>query len=94
MTSARAFAVPVAPDWQGLLRCLRREGPPSRVYFAELFLDPEVQQALCERYELLPPEAKAEPFYEARRNLAVQRYLGYDYVRSGIDPLVIPFHRQ
>ena len=94
MPTASPFSVAIDPDWPGLLQCLLRQGTPQRVYHAELFLDPEVQQAVCDRYELLPPQAKAAPFYDQHRNLAGQRFLGYDYVRCGVDPLVFPFRRQ
>jgi len=94
MPALKPFAIDVVPDWQGLLQCLRRQGTPRRVYVAELFLDPEVQQAVCERFELLAAQDRADPFFEQRRHLAVQRFLGYDYVRCGTDPLPFAFHRQ
>ena len=33
------FCDDVPLDWKGLLRCLRREGTPDRVYFIELLID-------------------------------------------------------
>ena len=41
------FAVDVTPDWEALVRCIRREGTPRRVHNIELFLDGEVQQAVA-----------------------------------------------
>jgi hypothetical protein len=35
----RPFSVEVAPDWQALVRCLRREETPKRVHFIELLID-------------------------------------------------------
>ena len=80
------FAVEIKADWQGLLRCIRREGTPDRVYFMETDLDPEVQQTICDRYGLLKNDVGPDdPFFEHKRNLAVQRFLGYDYVCCGLD---------
>ncbi len=31
--------IPIKPDYEAWLACLRREGTPRRVHFAELFLD-------------------------------------------------------
>ena len=33
------FKIPIKPNYEGLLRNLRREGTPERVYHLELFLD-------------------------------------------------------
>ena len=79
------FAVTVKQDWPGLLGCIKREGKPGRVHFFEIHIDAEVQQAICDRFGLLESVRPEDPFYEHRRNLAVQRILGYDYVCCGLD---------
>jgi len=80
------FSRHIAADWQGLVRCIRREGTPDRVYFFEMEIDPEVQQAIADRYGLLEEGVGPDdPFFEHKRNLAVQRFLGYDYVCCGLD---------
>ncbi len=84
------FSVDVAPDWQAFLRCLRREGTPRRVHFIELLLDEEVKQAVAERFHLLEGIEPSEPFYELRREIRVNRFLGYDFVRCGLDEIGIP----
>lgn len=35
------FSIEIKQDWEGLVRCIRREGRPDRVYFIELLLDAE-----------------------------------------------------
>ena len=87
------FSIDVTPDWEGLVRCIRREGTPDRVYFIELFLDAEVQAAICERFDLLPDVGRDDPLFEYKRLLAVQRFLGYDFVRMGLDDLAMPLSR-
>ncbi len=87
------FSVAVTPDWQGFLRCLRREGTPERVFFIELLIDEEVKATLASRYGLmadLPPEDK---HYRLQREIRVQRFLGYDYVRWGVDDVGIRIDR-
>ncbi|MBX7258359.1 MAG: hypothetical protein K1Y02_18490 [Candidatus Hydrogenedentes bacterium] len=80
----------ITPDWRSFLKCLRREGTPKRVHHIELFLDPEVQEAVCERFELIPDVSPDDPFFAQKRHLAVQQFLGYDFVRASLDDMVMP----
>jgi uroporphyrinogen decarboxylase len=91
--AATPFAVSVAPDWEALVRCIRRAGTPQRVHFIELFLDAEVQEAICQRYDLLADLDPADPYFDLKRQVAIQRFLGYDYVRCGVENLDMPLHR-
>ncbi len=87
------FAVSITPDWEAFRDCIMRRGTPSRVHHIELFLDAEVQDAICDRYHLLDgldTEDRAFPF---QRMVRLQRFLGYDYVRQGVDALDMPLHR-
>lgn len=81
------------PDWEALLRCIGRKGTPRRVHVIELFLDSEVQQAVADRFGLLEGVNPADPLFALRRHMAVQRFLGYDYVRCGLDGIVWQFRR-
>jgi uroporphyrinogen decarboxylase len=83
----------VAANWQGFLRCLRREGTPDRVYFIELLMDEEVKAAIAERFELMDGASPDDPFYPLDREVRVQRFLGYDYVRCGLDDVGIQIGR-
>ncbi|MDH7568701.1 MAG: uroporphyrinogen decarboxylase family protein [Armatimonadota bacterium] len=87
------LTVPVKPDWESLLRCIRREGTPPRVHFIELFLDPEVQEAVSRRFGLTAEISPADPFFAYRKQIAIQRFLGYDYVRCGLEGMVWPLRR-
>jgi hypothetical protein len=84
------FCVDLAPDWQGFLRCLRREGTPDRVYFIELLIDDEVKAAVAQRSGLMEGVAPDDPFRLLKREIRVQRFLGYDYVRCGLDDVGLP----
>ena len=80
--------VPVEPDWDGLLRNLRREGTPDRVYFMELFLDKEVKDAITDRYRLADGLDPNGPRYWHKLEIRIQRFLGYDYVAWGLGGLL------
>ena len=84
-----SFSVEITPDWQGLLRCLRREGAPDRVHFIELLIDAEVKAAVAERFELIEDVEPGDPHYLLKREVRVMRFLGYDYVRCGTDDVRI-----
>jgi uroporphyrinogen decarboxylase len=87
------FSVEIAPNWEGLLQCIRRTGTPSRVHFIELFLDQEVQTAICDRFELLDGLGSDDPFYAQKRHISIQRFLGYDHVSCGIEEMELPLHQ-
>jgi uroporphyrinogen decarboxylase len=87
------FSTAVEPDWRGLVRCIMRQGTPKRTHHIELFLDAEVQTALCERYNLLADLAPDDPYYPLKRQVILQSFLGYDYVRCGLDGMEWPLKR-
>jgi uroporphyrinogen decarboxylase len=74
------FSTPITPDWQGFLSCLKRETTPARVHFIELIIDGEIQNEICRRYPVLDGLDTADPYYAYRRQIALQSFLGYDYV--------------
>jgi len=87
------FAVDVTPDWRALVRCIQREGTPTRVHHIELFLDPEVQEAICDRFGLLQNLDTEGPYFPLQRQIRIQRFLGYDYVRCSVEGLEVPLNR-
>ncbi len=87
------FSRPVAPDAEALLANLRREGTPRRVHYMELFLDGEVQQAICERFDLTAGIRPGDPHLAEKRQIALQRFLGYDYVFTGLEGVDFPVWR-
>jgi len=85
-----AFATPVMPDAEAFVRCLHRTGTPARVHVIELFLDPEVQEAVCARFDLLAGLDPRDPAFPLQRQIRIQQMLGYDYVRCGVDGMTLP----
>jgi uroporphyrinogen decarboxylase len=86
------FAVDVSPDWEGLVRCVTRDGVPERVHHIELFLDPEIQNAIVERYGLAEGLQLDEFAGGLELQIRLQRFLGYDFVRCGVEGLEMPLN--
>ncbi len=84
---------PVACDWQGLVQSIRRQGTPRRAHLIELYIDPEVQDAIVKRFALPDASNTDEPLAGLRRHLVVQRFLGYDFVRCGLENVEMPLRR-
>jgi uroporphyrinogen decarboxylase len=76
---------PVHPDWEGLRANLLRQGTPQRVYVMELYEDKEIKDEVCRVYGVGADLDRAAPHFALRREIAVQRFLGYDAVVGGVD---------
>jgi len=87
------FSTSIKPNWKALVRCIERKGTPDRVHFIELFLDREVQAAICNQYDLLDGLDPDDPFHSQKAQIRLQRFLGYDYVRCGLEELEMPLWR-
>jgi uroporphyrinogen decarboxylase len=81
----------VTPDWEAFLDCIVGKGTPRRVHHIELFLDREVQEAVCQEFGLLVGLDPDDPYWPLKRQVRLQRFLGYDYVLCGVDAIVMPF---
>jgi uroporphyrinogen decarboxylase len=93
MAAYHGLSLSPQPDWRALVAVVRRSGTPDRVHHIELFHDAEVVQAIADRAGLLRDCARDDPWYAQRRTLAVNRYLGFDYVRAGLVGQAWPFRR-
>jgi uroporphyrinogen decarboxylase len=82
----------IKPDGEALVNCIKRQGTPERVHFIELFLDDEVQQAICARFGLLDDLQETDPFFEQKKQVRLQRFLGYDYVSCSLEGMEMQFH--
>jgi len=89
MTDLNAFAgltgleKPRRTNWQGLLDNILRKGTPDRPYLMELFRDGEISNAIATRFDLLKGVKRDDPFYELKHVLAVNRFVGWDYIGIG-----------
>jgi uroporphyrinogen decarboxylase len=87
------FSSFITPNWEAFRACIMRQGTPERVHHIELFLDGEVQDAVCRRFGLLAGLDGDDPYFAWKRMIRIQRFLGYDYVRQGADAIEMPLHR-
>jgi uroporphyrinogen decarboxylase len=83
--AASPFSVAFKPDWEAFSSCLCRQGTPRRVHNIELFLDPEAQEAICTRAGIGMDLDPADPWFTQKRQIALSRWLGYDYVVAEIE---------
>jgi uroporphyrinogen decarboxylase len=90
---ASPFRIAITPDYEGLVKSITRTGAPERVHHIELFLDAEIQAAICERFDLEDGLNTNDPHFAHKRLIRIQRFLGYDYVRCGLDCLEFPLRR-
>jgi uroporphyrinogen decarboxylase len=74
----------VSPDVESLVRVIRRESRPERVHFIELFLDDEVKDAVCARYDLDHDLNRNDPYFSLKREIRVHEFLGYDVFRLAV----------
>ena len=64
------------PSWP----TCHRQGTPKRAHLLELFFDEEVKAEICRRFDLADGLKADDPFFREKREVAFQRFLGYDYV--------------
>jgi len=82
--------IPISPDCSGLIDCMTRKSAPKRVHYFELFLDEEVQESIFSKYGLESELTVNGPFRRLEKQVVLQKYLGYDYVRCGLDDFRMP----
>jgi uroporphyrinogen decarboxylase len=82
------------PDWPALVDNILRKGTPTRVHHIELFHDPEIRDAIADRFALLDGVSRNDPHYDLKRSIAVNRFCGFDYVRGGLGGMDWRFRRE
>ncbi len=85
------FENKITPNWQEFISCIKREKSPDRVHFIELFLDEEIKATIAKQFHLIDDINTETANWQLIREIRVNRFLGYDYVRQGIDniPMVM-----
>lgn len=72
---------PVAPDWAGMLKNLRREGTPERVYYFEHGIADNVMSGIAGRFDLWGGFPRDDLACDLERRLVVHRFLGHELFR-------------
>jgi uroporphyrinogen decarboxylase len=78
------FTTGLVPDLDEMIDVLFRRRMPRRVHHVELFLDREIKEAVCARFDLAGDLQKSDPLFETKRDVALHSFLGYDMFRAGI----------
>ena len=81
------------PNWEGLVDNIRRKGTPDRAYLIELFQDLEIEEAIIKRFGLEEGLDANDPAFAQKRHIALRRFSGFDFVRSGLSGLDWKFSR-
>src|SRR3972149_4573568 len=89
-----ALKKPVKIDYEAFIDNVLRKGTPRRVHFIELLMDVEIQQAIDRRFGGTAGLDKKNPHYPQKCAVAMQRFLGYDYVRTGVEGVDLEFRRE
>jgi uroporphyrinogen decarboxylase len=80
----KTFSVPVEPDIAEIIGMLLLGRIPRRVHHFELFLDAEIKDAVCARFNLAENLNRHDPLFETKRDVSLQAFLGYDMFRVGV----------
>ena len=90
--SDRLFETSVSPDWEEMRSCcILRQGTPRRVHNFELFLDGKIRETLARRFHLWDSLDADDPYLSCKQEVAIQRFLGYDYVGGGVEGMALTF---
>ena len=92
MAAYEGLKRPHRPDPDALIANILRQGTPKRVHHIELFHDPEIRDAIAERFDLMAGVRRDGPDWERRKLIAVNRFVGFDHVSAGLVDVEMPFH--
>ena len=76
----------IQPDFEGLKKNILRQGTPDRVYYMELYQDKEIKDLVVEYYELEKQLNPGEKDYAFKKEILIQKFLGYDIVSGTLEP--------
>ncbi len=74
----------IEPDIDELVEIIYHHGRGKRVHPIELFLDEEIKQQICQRFGIAKNIKPDEPFAVLKREIELQKFLGYDAIRWGL----------
>jgi len=80
MSSLYSLNRKIDSNYEGLIKNLRRQGTPDRVYNLELMIDREIEDIIDKRFSITSDLNANSADFEYKRRIAIQRFLGYDYV--------------
>lgn len=84
--SSDLTSIKIEPDYSALKANILRKGTPKRVHFMDLFQDVEIKDLVTERFGLDEGLDKNNKYYTCKREVAIQKFLGYDIVSGTLEP--------
>ncbi|MBU4200411.1 MAG: hypothetical protein KKG09_01200 [Verrucomicrobia bacterium] len=84
LTRFAPFTATRSLDYEALIRNLRRQETPRRVFFIELFQDRGIEDAIDCQFGVTAGLDRNKPEFEWARAIAMQRFLGYEIVHCGL----------
>ena len=78
--------IKIEPDYEAFKANILRKGTPERVHFMELFQDDEIKDLIAQQLDLDSNLDKNEKYYPYKREVAIQKALGYDIVSGTLEP--------
>ncbi len=79
--STYPFFNSIEPDVTELIRVIQRKGKQKRLHFLELYIDPEIKEAIIGRYGIESGMSQADGQETLQKEIMVHRFLGYDVFR-------------
>ncbi|MBM3242024.1 uroporphyrinogen-III decarboxylase-like protein [Candidatus Poribacteria bacterium] len=76
--------IKIEPDYEALKANLLRKGTPARVHYMELFEDYEIKLAVNKLFGVWDSIDENDPYCHWKREIEMQRFLGYDCVAGGV----------
>ena len=78
--------IKIEPDFDSLQNNLLRKGTPLRVHYIELYQDWEIKARVADRFGLENDLERNDPHFTLKREISIQRFLGYDVVSGALEP--------
>ncbi len=75
------LAKPPVLDLDALIRNIRREGTPDRVFIFEHAIDETIRSEVADRFSLTDGISRDDPAYLMKRDTAVHQFLGIEMMR-------------
>ncbi len=82
------LSILVEPDFAAFRANILRKGTPKRVHYLELYEDWEIKDAVVSRYDLEKSLDRNDPAFAWKREIAIQKFLGYDSVCGALEPIL------
>jgi uroporphyrinogen decarboxylase len=78
------FSKAIEPDVNELIDIITHKKTSKRVHFIELFLDQEIKNSVCKRFDIGHGIDMNQPFADIQKDIELHQFLGYDAFWVGL----------